>query len=205
MNNRSLLIAAIAVCSAIAAPSRAADTPPFECSSQAYHGRHEACAVNWAAQLTSEVRAKNPGLVEKLRRAGAHMDDVERVSDHPPADGADCVSEAYRGHHEACAISSEARYSSEFRASHRYLFDEARRNAAHLDELNRIRDHMETHTSAPAIGMTPDEVRDTYWGEPGHINRTVTASASREQWVYQYPKGSFLYFENGRLVAIQTQ
>jgi hypothetical protein len=45
-------------------------------------------------------------------------------------------------------------------------------------------------------------------GPPWHINRTQTASGSHEQWVYQWPEGGymgFLYFENGRLTAIQRE
>jgi hypothetical protein len=54
------------------------------------------------------------------------------------------------------------------------------------------------------IGMTPEQVRrDSSWGAPDHINRTVTAAGTREQWVYG-PR-SYLYFENGVLTGIQTE
>ena len=54
-----------------------------------------------------------------------------------------------------------------------------------------------------SIGMTADEVTNaTGWGPPCSVNRTVTAKGEREQWVY--PSNQFLYFENGKLVAIET-
>lgn len=52
------------------------------------------------------------------------------------------------------------------------------------------------------LGMSKKTViTKTHWGEPEHINRTITSSGTREQWAYG--GGSYLYFENGRLVAIQ--
>ena len=40
------------------------------------------------------------------------------------------------------------------------------------------------------------------WGEPAEINRTTSAGGEREQWVYR--SGSYLYFENDHLSAIQN-
>lgn len=55
-----------------------------------------------------------------------------------------------------------------------------------------------------SIGMTTDQVRnETAWGQPCSVNRTVTANGEREQWVY--PDYQYLYFENGRLVSIETK
>ena len=51
------------------------------------------------------------------------------------------------------------------------------------------------------IGMTTQTVLDCGWGEPDRVNRTVTATGVREQWVYD--DGSYLYFDNGKLTAIQ--
>jgi len=52
------------------------------------------------------------------------------------------------------------------------------------------------------IGMTADDVVNrTNWGAPQSRNRTITAGGTREQWVYG--PGQYLYFENGRLTAIQ--
>ena len=41
------------------------------------------------------------------------------------------------------------------------------------------------------------------WGFPDHINTTETAHGTREQWMYA--DLGYLYFENGRLVAIQRR
>lgn len=38
------------------------------------------------------------------------------------------------------------------------------------------------------------------WGEPENINKTITAGNTSEQWVYA---DNYLYFENGKLTAIQ--
>jgi hypothetical protein len=66
------------------------------------------------------------------------------------------------------------------------------------------------------IGMTEGEAYYSKWGMSQHINTTETAAGKREQWVrYTGPlceedgtvahggHNSYLYFENGRLVAIQ--
>jgi hypothetical protein len=50
------------------------------------------------------------------------------------------------------------------------------------------------------IGMTPKQVRECGWGAPRDIHRTITASRISEQWVYDE---SYLYFDDGRLSAIQ--
>jgi hypothetical protein len=53
------------------------------------------------------------------------------------------------------------------------------------------------------IGMTQEDVlTKTHWGKPRRINRTTTASSAREQWVYG--SGSYLYFTEGKLTAIQN-
>jgi hypothetical protein len=49
------------------------------------------------------------------------------------------------------------------------------------------------------IGMSDTEVVALIC-KPDHINTTVTPTYRREQWVYS---GDFLYFEDGRLVALQ--
>ena len=55
------------------------------------------------------------------------------------------------------------------------------------------------------IGMTKNMVLLS-WGKPKDINKTITAHAVSEQWVYERSDGEmdFLYFENGILAAIQT-
>ena len=53
------------------------------------------------------------------------------------------------------------------------------------------------------IGMTAKQVRDTTnWGEPVKVNRTVTAGHVHEQWVYG--GSQYLYFDDGRLTAMQN-
>lgn len=53
-----------------------------------------------------------------------------------------------------------------------------------------------------SVGMSEQDVRDSSWGPPASINRTTTASGTREQWVYG--GRNYLYFENGRLTSIQN-
>ncbi len=50
-----------------------------------------------------------------------------------------------------------------------------------------------------AIGMTK-EMAIFSWSEPQKINKTITSNSVSEQWVYD---GSYLYFRNGKLYAIQ--
>lgn len=52
------------------------------------------------------------------------------------------------------------------------------------------------------IGMSSASVLASSWGRPQSVNRTTTASGTREQWVYGI--GNYLYFENGVLTAIQN-
>jgi hypothetical protein len=52
----------------------------------------------------------------------------------------------------------------------------------------------------PQIGMTRLEAY-LGWCRPYSFNTTETAAGVREQWVYE--DRGYLYFENGRLVAIQ--
>ncbi len=53
------------------------------------------------------------------------------------------------------------------------------------------------------IGMTKKQVIEkTSWGKPNDINITITKYGKHEQWVYG--QGSYLYFENGKLTAIQN-
>lgn len=52
------------------------------------------------------------------------------------------------------------------------------------------------------LGMSQQDVLDSSWGRPDHVNRTTTARGTREQWVYG--SGNYLYFEDGVLTAIQN-
>ncbi len=40
------------------------------------------------------------------------------------------------------------------------------------------------------------------WGEPSDINKTITSNTVHEQWVYG--NNQYLYFEDGKLTAIQN-
>lgn len=50
------------------------------------------------------------------------------------------------------------------------------------------------------LGMSR-EMCTLAWGEPFRNNRTIVAGTVHEQWVYGWH--NYLYFENGKLVAIQ--
>lgn len=51
------------------------------------------------------------------------------------------------------------------------------------------------------IGMTAEQCRLS-WGPPDKVNKTTTSAVIHEQWVYD--SGSYLYFDNGILTAIQN-
>jgi len=53
------------------------------------------------------------------------------------------------------------------------------------------------------LGMTKEQAKAA-WGAPRDINRTVTAFGVSEQWCYGELGGSYLYFEDDRLVSIQN-
>lgn len=54
------------------------------------------------------------------------------------------------------------------------------------------------------IGMTAEQVRAS-WGHPRDVNKTVTRSTVREQWVYGSGlSGTYLYFEDGVLESWQN-
>lgn len=52
------------------------------------------------------------------------------------------------------------------------------------------------------LGMSKTQVENhSNWGKPEYKNRTITRQGVFEQWVYG--EGQYLYFENGKLTAIQ--
>ncbi len=51
------------------------------------------------------------------------------------------------------------------------------------------------------IGMNTAQVLSSSWGSPSAVNKTTTAAGVKEQWVYGIK--TFLYFESGKLTAIQ--
>lgn len=69
------------------------------------------------------------------------------------------------------------------------------------EKLKAERDALAKKPNA-RIGMTAKQVREkTNWGKPVDINRTITKYGTNEQWVYE--GNQYLYFENGKLTAIQ--
>lgn len=53
-----------------------------------------------------------------------------------------------------------------------------------------------------SVGMTQEEVLMSNWGRPQSVNRSTYSFGTHEQWVYR--GANYLYFENGKLVAIQN-
>jgi hypothetical protein len=53
------------------------------------------------------------------------------------------------------------------------------------------------------IGMTDKMCRDS-WGNPNHLNRTVTANGVHEQWVYDH-QSTYIYFEDGICTSYQQE
>ena len=51
------------------------------------------------------------------------------------------------------------------------------------------------------IGMSPQQVLESSWGKPQRVNRTVTSSGTREQWIYG---GGYIYIQNGAVITIQN-
>ena len=58
-------------------------------------------------------------------------------------------------------------------------------------------------TGPARLGMSTKEAIHTSWCFPNKTNTTETAGHMREQWVY--PGRGYLYFDNGRLTAIQNE
>lgn len=52
------------------------------------------------------------------------------------------------------------------------------------------------------IGYTGEQV-EASWGRPSDINRTVSASGTREQWVYGEYSRRYVYLDDGVVTAIQ--
>lgn len=67
------------------------------------------------------------------------------------------------------------------------------------DDISNIR--IQSYIKNPSIGMTTDEIEESNWGKPSHINRTTTANGTSEQWVY--PNNKYIYLENGVVTSIQ--
>jgi hypothetical protein len=52
------------------------------------------------------------------------------------------------------------------------------------------------------IGMSEQDVLDSSWGRPEHVNTTTNTYGTRAQWVYG--GRNYLYFEDGKLTSIQN-
>lgn len=55
------------------------------------------------------------------------------------------------------------------------------------------------------VGMTADDVRRS-WGEPEKINRSVSGSSVREQWIFDRGnyRTQYVYVTNGEVTGIQS-
>lgn len=76
-----------------------------------------------------------------------------------------------------------------------------RRSQAQQAEMRTLRAKV-CNGGALRIGNSEIEAIHA-WCYPDHRNTTETAHGTREQWVY--PDRGYLYFEDGRLVAIQRR
>lgn len=90
---------------------------------------------------------------------------------------------------------------------HTHAIAERARAAAHeaLEEKYRkeqaANDARCAKIGGARIGLTAEGVRRSCWGAPIRINTTMTASHTREQWVYG---GGYLYLTDGIVTSIQT-
>lgn len=95
----------------------------------------------------------------------------------------------------------EAQAEERRKAEERAAKWEAERRAE--DEVQRKKQETIAKRPGALVGMTAKQVIEkTNWGEPESVNRTVTQYGVEEQWVYSL--GTYLYFKNGRLTAIQN-
>jgi hypothetical protein len=87
------------------------------------------------------------------------------------------------------AMSLNHRYTEALELKNKYL------------ELKTQQEKAIKKTQGVRLGMTKQDVRDSSWGKPKDINRTITEYMTYEQWVYDGYK--YLYFEDGILTTIQ--
>jgi DNA-directed RNA polymerase subunit N (RpoN/RPB10) len=69
------------------------------------------------------------------------------------------------------------------------------------EKAERLREAARRKKQGVSLGMLPEEVVASSWGKPQRVNKTTTQRGTNEQWVYS--GNNYLYFENGRLTAIQ--
>jgi hypothetical protein len=110
---------------------------------------------------------------------------------------------------EAAARIAEAREKEEARARAEDAREQARSIAARKAAWRR-QGWSERQISLVldrrvAIGMSKAMVRAA-WGEPDDINTMITGYGRDEQWVYRRGdfRGQYVYFENGRVTAMQS-
>ena len=89
-----------------------------------------------------------------------------------------------------------------------YTKQKAKEDAAEAESQRRIKAY-EAEQSRLAklpgvrVGMSANDVlTKSSWGRPNSVNRTTTAFGTHEQWVYG--GRNYLYFDNGRLTAVQN-
>ncbi len=56
-------------------------------------------------------------------------------------------------------------------------------------------------SETPQIGMSEEQVLASCWGKPKSRRRVGVEGLMRDQWIYG--EGRYLYFDNGRLFAIE--
>lgn len=67
------------------------------------------------------------------------------------------------------------------------------------ENVYRVGDNSK-HNVGAKIGMTPQQVLNTYWGKPDFITKDIDELGSFEQWSYTYY--GTLFFENEKLTSI---
>ena len=103
-------------------------------------------------------------------------------------------------------------FSEPGEGSHKFTVLDAEKKITKLKQQKQAEDKQEREWKAESdrlaklpgvkIGMTADQVLyKSNWSKPKSINRTTTQYGVREQWVYG---DSYLYFDNGKLTAIQN-
>jgi hypothetical protein len=75
---------------------------------------------------------------------------------------------------------------------------------SNLTDIATAKDRAERKKRGVSIGMTKDEVLESSWGRPDHLNTTTNVYGSSEQWVYQRYKNGYLYFKDGILTSISN-
>jgi hypothetical protein len=184
--------AAVAICAADHAEAEsdavlrqqsAAFDKIFACTDEKYKHHHSECGRRVLAQVPVENRSK------------AFMDTVDLLVKADELDSA--LDKTY------------ALFDRRIRAEQ---FTRDLKAAKSSTETLSVVTRYCTGHGEPRIGMTQLEVQeDTTWCVPSEINETITAGTKRQQAVYYADRwGSggntgFLYFENGRLVAIQRR